>query len=86
MTYDCLKLKGFFVMAKGILHKNAKTNIVNESLSNGSDDIFNVYNQPVVTGKVSQYETNVKTAHKNINVSLIKISCPSIYSKDVLKL
>ena len=73
-------------MARDMLHKNAKTNIVNESPSNGSDDIFNVYNQPVVTGKVSQCETNVKTVHKNIIVFLIKISCPSISSKDVLKL
>ena len=73
-------------MARGMLHKNAKANMVKETLSNGSDDIFNVYNQSVVTGKVSKCETHVKTVHKKIIPLLIKISCPSIYSKDVLKL
>lgn len=51
-------------MARGMLHKNVKANIVKETLSNGSDDIFNVYNQSVVTGKVSKRETHVKTVHK----------------------
>lgn len=51
-------------MARGMLHKNAKANIVKETLSNGSDDIFNVYNQSVVKGKVSKCEANVKTVHK----------------------
>ena len=51
-------------MARSMLHKNAKANIVKETLSNGSDDIFNVYNQSVVKGKVSKCEANVKTVHK----------------------